>query len=52
LLKANIEVIRPEDTIPNEYEASCRHEHAWSKRSPDLSPRLFPRASTSRKPPR
>jgi hypothetical protein len=36
----------------NEYEASCRYEHAWSERSPDLSPRLFSRAPTSRKPPR
>jgi hypothetical protein len=41
-LKANLRVIRPEDTIPNEYEASCRREHAWSRRSPDLSPRLLP----------
>jgi hypothetical protein len=36
----------------NEYEASCRYEHAWSERSLDLSPRLLPRAPTSRKPPR
>jgi hypothetical protein len=27
-VKANLGVIRPEDTIPNEYEASCRYEHA------------------------
>jgi hypothetical protein len=26
--KANLEVIRPEDTMPNEYEASCHCEHA------------------------
>jgi hypothetical protein len=34
------------------YEASCRYEHAWSERSPDLSPRLLPRAPTYHKPPR
>jgi hypothetical protein len=50
--KANLGVIRPEDIITNEYDASCHYEHAWSKRSPDLSSRLLPRAPTSRKPPR
>jgi hypothetical protein len=42
---------QPKDTIPNKYEASCRYEHAWSKRSPDLSPKLLPRSLTSHKPP-
>jgi hypothetical protein len=32
---------RPKDTILNEYDASCRYEHAWSERSPDLSPSLL-----------
>jgi hypothetical protein len=51
-LKANLRVIRPKDTISNEYEASCHCEHAWSERSPDSSSMLPPCALTSRKPPR
>jgi hypothetical protein len=50
-LNANLRVIRPTGTIPNEYEASCRYEHVWSERSPDLSSMLPPRAPTSHKPP-
>jgi hypothetical protein len=31
-LKAILKVVGPEDIIPIEYEASCRCEHAWSKK--------------------
>jgi hypothetical protein len=40
-LKANLRVIRPKDTITNEYEASCRHEHPtweeWEVKSQGLN---------------
>jgi hypothetical protein len=50
--KANLRVVRHRDTITNEYKASCRCEHAWSRMSLDLCPRLLPRVLTSCKPPR
>jgi hypothetical protein len=51
--KANLRVLRPEETTPNEHEAFCHRDACLvEKRSPDLSLRLHTRAPTSRKPPR
>jgi hypothetical protein len=30
-VKANLRVVRPEESIPNEHEAVCCGEHAWLK---------------------
>jgi hypothetical protein len=52
-LKANLRVIRPEETTPNEHEAFYRRDACLvEKGSPDLSPRLHTRVLTSCKPPR